>query len=62
MAAERGVVPAMTDLELGKLRISALPVQHTSHPTRGYRIEAGAMAAVWAPECWEFPAGRRVRT
>ncbi|MER6398596.1 hypothetical protein ABT263_21455 [Kitasatospora sp. NPDC001603] len=46
----------MADLELGELRISALPVLHTSNPTCGYRIEAGGRTAVWAPEFWEFPA------
>ncbi|MGW0733136.1 MBL fold metallo-hydrolase [Streptomyces sp. NPDC002851] len=56
MAADRGVVPRMADLDLGELRISACPVVHTSHPTCGYRIAARGVVAVWAPEFWEFPA------
>lgn len=55
MAAEREVIPRMGDLELGELRIEALPVAHTSHPTCGYRITAGGAVAVWAPEFFEFP-------
>lgn len=56
LAADRDVVPRMGDLDLGDLRIRALPVLHTSHPTCGYRIEAGGVVAVWAPEFWEFPS------
>ncbi|WP_149183509.1 MBL fold metallo-hydrolase [Streptomyces sp. TRM49041] len=55
MAAERGLVARMGDLALGGLSVRALPVAHTSHPTCGYRIEAGGVAVVWAPEFWEFP-------
>ncbi|MGW3208170.1 hypothetical protein [Streptomyces sp. NPDC001135] len=56
LAAERGLVPRMTDADLGELRVRALPVAHTSHPTCGYRIEGGRGVAVWAPEFWTFPA------
>ncbi|EST36458.1 hypothetical protein [Streptomyces roseochromogenus] len=56
LAAERGLVPRMADADLGELRVRAHPVAHTSHPTCGYRIEAGAAAVVWAPEFWAFPA------
>lgn len=56
LAAERGLVARMADLEVGELRVSALPVVHTSHPTCGYRIEVGRAVVVWAPEFWEFPA------
>ncbi|UXY32268.1 hypothetical protein [Streptomyces sp. HUAS TT20] len=54
LAAERGLVPRMADADLRDLRIRAFPVVHTSHPTCGYRIEAGVVA-VWAPEFWAFP-------
>ncbi|MQY36555.1 hypothetical protein SRB17_45570 [Streptomyces sp. RB17] len=56
LAAERGLEPHMTDMDLGTLRIHALPVAHTSHPTCGYRIEAEPGAVVWAPEFRTFPA------
>ncbi|WP_274564487.1 MBL fold metallo-hydrolase [Streptomyces spiramyceticus] len=56
MAADRGVEARTADLELGGLVIHACPVAHTSHPTCGYRIEADGVAAVWAPEFWEFPS------
>ncbi len=55
MAEERGVVARMGGLDAGELRVRALPVLHTSHPTCGYRIEAGGAVVVWAPEFWEFP-------
>ncbi|MGW2648870.1 hypothetical protein ACWC2T_29105 [Streptomyces sp. NPDC001393] len=56
LAAARGLVPHMTDLDLGELRIRALPVAHTSHPTCGYRIESEPGEVVWAPEFRTFPA------
>lgn len=56
LAAERGLTPRMADTDLGELRVRALPVAHTSRPTCGYRIETGAVAAVWAPEFLTFPA------
>ncbi|WP_181804160.1 MBL fold metallo-hydrolase [Streptomyces shenzhenensis] len=56
LAARRGLAPGMVDADLGDLRIHALPVAHTSHPTCGYRVEAGGLTAVWAPEFWTFPA------
>ncbi|MCC5477773.1 MBL fold metallo-hydrolase [Streptomyces sp. NPDC059680] len=56
LAAERGLVPRMTDTDLGELRIRALPVAHTSHPTCGYRIEGEPGVVVWAPEFRTFPA------
>jgi hypothetical protein len=55
MAAERGVEARATSLVLGDLRVRSLPVVHTSHPTCGYRIEAGGTVVVWAPEFREFP-------
>ena len=56
LAAERGLVPRMADVDLDELRIRAHPVAHTSHPTCGYRIEAEPGAAVWAPEFRTFPS------
>ncbi|WP_067034380.1 MBL fold metallo-hydrolase [Streptomyces dysideae] len=55
-AAERGVAIRAGDLDLGGARVRCHPVVHTSHPAYGYRIEARDVAAVWAPEFWEFPA------
>ncbi|MFI1733726.1 MBL fold metallo-hydrolase [Streptomyces acidicola] len=54
-ASARGVRIRAGDLELGPVRVRCLPVQHTSHPAYGYRIETGGPVAVWAPEFWEFP-------
>ncbi|MEU7059135.1 MBL fold metallo-hydrolase [Streptomyces sp. NPDC046197] len=56
LAAERGLAPGMADADLGELRVRALPVVHTSHPTCGYRIEGESGVAVWAPEFRTFPA------
>lgn len=54
-AGVRGVRIRAGDLELGTVRVRCLPVEHTSHPAYGYRIEAGGPVVVWAPEFWEFP-------
>ncbi|MBV7694544.1 MBL fold metallo-hydrolase [Streptomyces sp. TRM70350] len=58
-AAARDVRPRAGDLELdvagAAVRVRCRPVAHTSHPAYGYRIEAGGVVAVWAPEFWEFP-------
>lgn len=54
-AAARGVEARAGDLELGEVRVGCRPVTHTSHPTYGYRVEAGGRVVVWAPEFWEFP-------
>ncbi|MGP3978906.1 MBL fold metallo-hydrolase [Streptomyces sp. 8N114] len=56
LAAERDVEPHAEGLARGDLRITCLPVVHTSHPAYGYRIAAAGQVAVWAPEFWEFPA------
>ncbi|WP_258534594.1 hypothetical protein [Streptomyces sp. PT12] len=56
MAAERGLAARAADLTLGALRLRARPVEHTSHPTFGYRIELDGLLAVWAPEFRRFPA------
>ncbi|KUL20539.1 hypothetical protein [Streptomyces regalis] len=55
-AAELGVAPRAGDLDLGEVRVRCRPVVHTSHPAYGYRVEAGDLLVVWAPEFWEFPA------
>ena len=55
-AATRAVSVRAGDLRVGEVLVRCLPVAHTSHPAYGYRIEAGAVVAVWAPEFWEFPA------
>jgi len=55
-AAARGVQVRAGDLALGEVRVCCRPVAHTSHPAYGYRIEAGGLVVVWAPEFWEFPA------
>ncbi|MFI6007474.1 hypothetical protein ACIBAG_01385 [Streptomyces sp. NPDC051243] len=44
------------DLDLGEVRVRCRPVVHTSHAAYGYRVEAGELLVVWAPEFWEFPA------
>ncbi|MFI7407357.1 hypothetical protein ACIBU0_01575 [Streptomyces sp. NPDC049627] len=56
-AAERDVVLRAGDLDVGEVRVRCRPVVHTSHPAYGYRVEAGDLLVVWAPEFWEFPAG-----
>lgn len=55
-AAERGVAIRVGDLDLAEVRVRCRPVVHTSHPAYGYRVEAGDLVVVWAPEFWEFPA------
>nr|WP_206439635.1 MBL fold metallo-hydrolase [Streptomyces scabichelini] len=54
-AAAQGVQVRAGDLDLGEVRVCCRPVEHTSHPAYGYRIEAGGLVVVWAPEFWEFP-------
>ena len=59
MARARGVLPYAGPLRRPALRVSALPLVHTSHPTCGYRIEGAGRTVVWAPEFFEFPAWAR---
>lgn len=47
--------PAARGYIHGALSMQPLPVEHTSHPSYGYRISAGRRTAVWAPEFWRFP-------
>ncbi|MGC9540597.1 hypothetical protein [Streptomyces sp. UG1] len=54
-AAERDVALRAGDLDVGEVRVRRRPVVHTSHPAYGYRVEAGELLVVWAPEFWEFP-------
>ncbi|MFI2200448.1 hypothetical protein ACH47Z_06615 [Streptomyces sp. NPDC020192] len=55
-AATRDVHVCAGDLQVGEVAVRCRPVVHTSHPAYGYRIEAGDVVVVWAPEFWEFPA------
>jgi hypothetical protein len=62
LAAERGLRPQVAGFRRGSLRIDALPVVHTNHPTFGYLIEAPEGTVVWAPEFLEFPSWARGAT
>src|SRR5215211_2479892 len=62
LAAERGLRPQVAGSRRGSLRIDALPVVHTNHPTFGYLIEAPEGTVVWAPEFLEFPSWARGAT
>ncbi|MFF4036464.1 hypothetical protein [Streptomyces sp. NPDC001816] len=55
-AAMRDVRIRAGDLRVGEVLVRCRPVVHTSHPAYGYRIQAGDVVVVWAPEFWEFPA------
>ena len=55
LARARGCEPEVRPFVRGALRIVPRPVRHTSHPTVGYDIRAGAARAVWAPEFLRFP-------
>jgi hypothetical protein len=54
-ARARGIEPAVEAFFAPGLRVEPRPVVHTSHPAFGYRIEARARTAVWAPEFVRFP-------
>ncbi|HZE17164.1 MAG TPA: MBL fold metallo-hydrolase [Mycobacterium sp.] len=58
-ADELGVHPALGPFEADGVRLRALPVRHTAHPTAGYLIETDTQRAVWAPEFWVFPPWAR---
>jgi hypothetical protein len=62
LARARGLRPYAGPFQRGDLHITARAVVHTSHPTCGYRIEAAGLRVVWAPEFYEFPRWREVRT
>jgi hypothetical protein len=55
LAASRGLEPEVGRFSADGLEVEPHPVVHTSHPTVGYAIRAGARLVVWAPEFWEFP-------
>jgi Beta-lactamase superfamily domain len=54
-AAELGVRPAVDAVDAEDVRLTPLPVLHTSHSTFGYLIETASHRAAWAPEFWVFP-------
>jgi hypothetical protein len=54
-ARELGVSPDVEPYTAGSVRLHPEAVDHTSHPSYGYLIEAGRRRAAWAPEFWEFP-------
>jgi hypothetical protein len=54
-AGEFGVRPAVGSVDTEDVRLTPLPVRHSSHPTTGYLIETASQRAVWAPEFWTFP-------
>ncbi len=56
LAGAHGLEPQVASFASDDLRIDPRPVTHTSHPTFGYRIRAGAFVVAWAPEFLEFPA------
>jgi hypothetical protein len=55
LTAARGLTVRADVLRREGLDVQPLPVVHTNHPTYGYRIRAGELTAVWAPEFLEFP-------
>jgi hypothetical protein len=50
-----GLRPGVDEWHGDGISIRPLPVEHTSHPTYGYRIEVAERRVVWAPEFWRFP-------
>jgi hypothetical protein len=56
LARRRKLAPRAASFRRDGLRIVRRRVVHTSHPTFGYRIEAGGRLVVWAPEFFVFPA------
>jgi len=54
-ARARGLEPRVAPFADGAMRIEPRAVVHTSHPTFGYAISAGAARVVWAPEFFRFP-------
>ncbi len=47
--------PVVTAQIVGDIVVTPLPVRHTSHPTFGYLLVAGARRVAWAPEFWRYP-------
>lgn len=50
-----GLEPAVAEWRAAQLRITPMPVEHTSHETYGYLVAVGRRRIVWAPEFWTFP-------
>ena len=55
LARDRDLEPVITPFRRGGLSVEPQPVEHTSHPTVGYLVEAGRRRVAWAPEFWAFP-------
>ena len=56
LAGAMGLTPYAGSLESKELSLECRPVKHTTHPTFGYLITAGAARVVWAPEFLVFPS------
>jgi ribonuclease BN (tRNA processing enzyme) len=52
---EMGLRPEIAELDVDGLRVTPMPIVHTSHPTYGYLLRAAGARVVWSPEFWEFP-------
>ncbi|HVN12239.1 MAG TPA: hydrogenase maturation protease [Kineosporiaceae bacterium] len=55
LARRYSLEPVVTAQIVGDVVVTPLPVRHTSHPTFGYLLVAGARRAAWAPEFWRYP-------
>jgi len=55
LARARGLEPRVGPFMSPEIKLTPLPVVHTSHPTFGYRLQARKTKVVWAPEFFEFP-------
>jgi ribonuclease BN (tRNA processing enzyme) len=55
LARAHDVEAAVASFARPGLTIEPLAVEHTSHPSFGYLIKAGAKRVVWAPEFVAFP-------
>lgn len=54
-AKELGVTPRIDEYHASGVRLSPLPVRHTSHDTYGYLIRTARSRVAWLPEFWELP-------
>jgi Beta-lactamase superfamily domain len=59
LAAKKGLVPCAGSFRRDELWVERRPAVHTNHPTYGYRIRAGNLTIVWAPEFSAFPSWAR---
>jgi len=55
LAHSRDLEPEVGPFVSPEIKLTPLPVVHTSHPTFGYCLQAGKKKIVWAPEFFEFP-------